>query len=202
MELRQHIQKNAGHDVSFYVKREEKNIRIDAKLYTIDEKTGDKIPTNQLGITPGPHSYKPLSLKEAVINAVEGTWAMSAGFFATLPSLITNKESREQIGGIMAMGEQASKSYNAGFWVLLNFMAILSINLGVINLFPIPMLDGGQIAISLIEGVIRRDLPEKFKEFMLYIGLAIVASLMLLSTWNDVERFIMPKLQILWDKFF
>ena len=69
-------------------------------------------------------------------------------------------------------------------------MALLSINLGLINLFPIPLLDGGHIVINLIELVTRRELGTKIKDYLFKTGFALIMALMIFATWNDIVRLI------------
>ena len=69
-------------------------------------------------------------------------------------------------------------------------MALISISLGLFNLFPIPVLDGGYLFIYLIEGIIRRDLSEKIKEKMFFVGFMFIIFLLLLSNFNDVVRLV------------
>lgn len=77
-------------------------------------------------------------------------------------------------------------SKERGFIDFLVFMALLSINLGLINLFPIPVLDGGQAVICLIEMVSRRELGEKVKEYMFRFGFGVIMALVVFATWNDL----------------
>ena len=75
-----------------------------------------------------------------------------------------------------------------GFLDFLSFMALLSINLGLINLFPIPLLDGGHVVIYLLEIVSRRELNAKIKDVLLRIGLVFLLFLMVFATWNDLKH--------------
>ena len=81
-------------------------------------------------------------------------------------------------------------SKSRGFLDFLSFMALLSINLGLINLFPIPLLDGGHVIIYLLEIVTRRELNAKIKEYLLKVGLGFILFLMVFATWNDIKHLI------------
>ena len=81
-------------------------------------------------------------------------------------------------------------SRTRGFLHFINFMALLSINLGLINLFPIPLLDGGHVIIYLLEIASRRELNAKIKEYLFKIGLGFILFLMVFATWNDVKHLI------------
>jgi regulator of sigma E protease len=192
-DLLKKIQENIGKDVDIVVERHKENIKLHASFYTINKTNGKREIIKKLGIVPGTPTFEKIGVFESVKESLQSTWSVSIGLLQALPGLFKDKESRQQLGGIMTMGEQAAQSYQAGFWNLLTFMALLSINLGIINLLPIPMLDGGQIVISVVEGVRGKELSERFKEITLYFGIAIVASLMLLGMWNDIKRFIIDR---------
>jgi len=81
-------------------------------------------------------------------------------------------------------------SKKRGFWDFLAFMALLSVNLGLINLFPIPLLDGGHVVIYLLEIVSRRELNAKLKDYLFKVGLGFILLLMVFATWNDVHHLI------------
>ena len=105
--------------------------------------------------------------------------------------MITGKRGGEDVGGIIRIAEMSGDiTKQNGILDFVVFMALLSINLGLINLFPIPMLDGGHIVINLIELVTRRELGVKFKEILFKTGFALIMALMIFATWNDVVRLI------------
>ena len=83
----------------------------------------------------------------------------------------------------------ASQSAKLGFASMLWFIIVMSINLGLINLFPIPVLDGGQMLINAIEWIIGKPISEKIQKYVFGSGFAIVICLMLYSTWNDLMRY-------------
>ena len=105
--------------------------------------------------------------------------------------MITGKRSSEEVGGIIRIAEMSGDiSKGRGFLDFLSFMALLSINLGLINLFPIPLLDGGHVVIYLLEIVSRRELNTKFKDFLFKLGLGFILFLMVFATWNDIKHLI------------
>lgn len=105
--------------------------------------------------------------------------------------MITGERSSEDVGGIIRIAEMSGDiSKSRSFWDFLSFMALLSINLGLINLFPIPLLDGGHVIIYLLEIVSRRELNAKFKEYLFKFGLGFILFLMVFATWNDVKHLI------------
>jgi len=104
--------------------------------------------------------------------------------------LITGKESIKSLAGPIFIAKMAGESAKSGIGVLFEFMALLSLNLGILNLMPFPVLDGGHILILFIEAVIRRELPVKAKMFVQQFGMILLIGLMLLAIYNDVMRIV------------
>jgi regulator of sigma E protease len=105
--------------------------------------------------------------------------------------IITGQRSGDEVGGIIRIAEMSGDiSKSRGFWDFISFMALLSINLGLINLFPIPLLDGGHVVIYLLEIISRRELNAKIKDVLLKIGLGFILFLMVFATWNDIKHLI------------
>jgi regulator of sigma E protease len=90
------------------------------------------------------------------------------------------------LGGPIRIAEVSGQVASVGFVPLLNLTAVLSVSIGLINLFPIPLLDGGHLLFYLIEAVRRRPLSERTQEIGFRIGLAVVLMLMMFATWNDL----------------
>ena len=105
--------------------------------------------------------------------------------------MITGKRPSDEVGGIIRIAEMSGDISKArGFIDFISFMALLSINLGLINLFPIPLLDGGHVVIYLLEIVTRRELNTKVKDFLFKVGLGFILFLMVFATWNDIKHLI------------
>lgn len=105
--------------------------------------------------------------------------------------MITGERSGEDVGGIIRIAEMSGDiSKTRGVLDFLYFMALLSINLGLINLFPIPVLDGGHVVIYLLEIVSRRELNAKFRDYLFKVGLGFILFLMVFATWNDIKHLI------------
>lgn len=103
--------------------------------------------------------------------------------------IITGERSSDDVGGIIRIAEMSGDiSRSRGVLDFISFIALLSINLGLINLFPIPLLDGGHVVIYLLEIVSRRELNAKIKDVLLRIGLAFLLFLMVFATWNDLKH--------------
>ncbi len=108
--------------------------------------------------------------------------------FAFIGGLIVGREDVRQLSGPVGIAKTSGEVATLGWLALIQLMAVLSVSIGLINLFPIPMLDGGHLLYYGIEAIRRRPLGERAQEYGLRIGLALVLSLMLFATWNDVMR--------------
>ncbi|MDR2934085.1 MAG: site-2 protease family protein, partial [Rickettsiales bacterium] len=96
-------------------------------------------------------------------------------------------------GGIIAIADISGKALDSGFYAVMYLMALLSIIVGVMNLLPIPVLDGGQIFIYTIEAIIRRDISDNIKAVIFSIGWIMILALMVFATYNDVRRVFIKK---------
>lgn len=135
--------------------------------------------------------HERLGFFEALRDATLETLDITSATLRGVGQMITGKRGGEDVGGIIRIAEMSGDiTKQNGILDFVVFMALLSINLGLINLFPIPMLDGGHIVINLIELVTRRELGVKFKEILFKTGFALIMALMIFATWNDVVRLI------------
>lgn len=128
------------------------------------------------------------SVLEALLKAVEKTGAMIALTLDGMKKLLFGVLSIENIGGPVTIGHIAGQSLQAGFMVFVAFLAYLNISLAVINLLPIPMLDGGHAAFYLMEILLRRPLPETVKLVAFKVGMVVLGVLMSIALANDVLR--------------
>ncbi|MBA3949351.1 MAG: RIP metalloprotease RseP [Acidobacteria bacterium] len=125
---------------------------------------------------------------EAIGMSVERNWEGSKMIVTTLAGLFTRETPVRQLMGPVAIGEMSGTMAQLGWLALFNFMAMISLNLGLINLMPIPVLDGGHIAILGLEGLARRDFNMKVKEKILIAGFAVILMLMVTVIYNDLTR--------------
>jgi regulator of sigma E protease len=124
----------------------------------------------------------------ALFEATAETGRMIGGTLSALGEMVVGKRGTQELGGPLRIAQMSGEIAQDGFVPALWFTAVLSINLGLINLFPIPMLDGGHLAMYGIEAVRGRPLNERSQEIAFRFGLAMVLSLMLFATWNDVVQ--------------
>ncbi len=155
----------------------------------ISDRFGNKLRQGMIGIKRDPNPewvYKRYGPVDSVVLGVRDTFFIVTRTLAYLADVITGRESADQMRGPIGIAEISGQVATAGFVALLNLTAVLSVSIGLINLFPIPLLDGGHLLFYLIEAVRRRPLSERTQEIGFRIGLAVVLMLMMFATWNDL----------------
>ena len=116
------------------------------------------------------------------------TWSLTIGTLDAVGQIIVGARGAEELGGPIRIAQMSGTVAESGLVPVIWFMAVLSINLGLINLFPIPMLDGGHLLFYGIEALRGRPMGERAQEYSFRIGLAIVLSLMVFVTFNDLAN--------------
>lgn len=109
--------------------------------------------------------------------------------FQVLGHMLTHGFNVNDFGGPVAMYAGTSQATKLGINGVLSFLAMLSINLGIVNLLPIPALDGGKLLLNIIEAIIRRPIPEQTEAIVNFIGFALLMVLMIVVTWNDIQKY-------------
>jgi regulator of sigma E protease len=132
--------------------------------------------------------YEPMGLGESVVAGAVMTAGTSTFIVRSVRGMLTGRISAREVGGPIAIGQSAAESARAGFDSFLMFMALISVNLAVINMLPIPVLDGGQFLFLLGEAVLRRPLPLKLRQRLTALGLLLLGLLMVLAFSNDIRR--------------
>ena len=173
------------------LKRGDQIIDLSVVLETLEvEANGQKSKRPMLGIKSKNTmeiDHQKMSWGQAFVEACGETWRITEGTLRGVGQMITGKRGSEDLGGIIRIAEMSGDISKKNGWLdFVAFMALLSINLGLINLFPIPVLDGGHVVIFLIEIVSRREINPKVKENLFKAGFALIVALMLFATWNDV----------------
>ena len=125
---------------------------------------------------------------DAVLAGAQRTWTMSALTFSSLKKMLFGELSVKNLSGPISIAKVAGASAESGLRSFLNFMAYLSISLGVLNLLPIPVLDGGHLLFYFVEWVRGRPLSERVQGYGMQIGIALVVGVMLLAVFNDLAR--------------
>ena len=124
----------------------------------------------------------------ALYSGARETYHQSKTLLVVLKQIITGERSSKQLGSFITIAEVSGKALSMGFFALLSIIALLSVNLAVINLLPLPVLDGGYLLILVIEGITRRKLQGKGMEIAILVGWILIAGLFILTMWNDLAR--------------
>lgn len=141
-----------------------------------------------LGIRGGKVDYVPVGPIEAVVDGVAQTWTVTAETFAGIAQMVNGTRGTDELGGPLRIAQLSGQVAELGIGPLITFIAVLSVNLGLINLFPIPVLDGGHLLFYLVEAIRGRPLPPKAQEYGFRAGLAALATLFIFATWNDLSH--------------
>ena len=147
----------------------------------------------EIGITFRPNlvmrRYGPIS---SIVKASEFQLILANKLIYTVGQLITLRVSAKQLEGPLGIVQASSQAAKQGFGDLLSLMAMISLNLGILNLLPIPVLDGGHLAMLAVEGIMRHDLSLRIKERIVTVGMVFLIGVFLFVMYNDVMRFV-PK---------
>jgi len=185
------IKESAGSEIEVRILRgqEEKVFLVKPKLSKAKNIFGEEESTYLLGVSPaGKVVIERKNPLMAMISSIDKTWEISKLTLISVVKMIEGVISPRTLGGPIFIAQVAGDQVKEGIIPFILFMAILSINLGVINLFPIPVLDGGHIFFYIIEIVTRREIPLKIKEISQQIGFVVLLMLMLFVIMIDIER--------------
>jgi regulator of sigma E protease len=152
----------------------------------IRDRFGNEFRRGLLGITPGERMIVPLATPQVLVAAVRHTGEVVRMMVDTLGQVITGRRSMQELGGPIKIAQFSGQQATLGWLPFIEFMAMISINLGFINLLPIPLLDGGHLFFYVLEGVRRRPLPAAAQEWAFRSGLALLLSFMIFVTLNDL----------------
>lgn len=123
-----------------------------------------------------------------LLTGARETYYQSKTLVVVLEQIITGERSSKQLGSFITIAQVSGKAMESGIFALLSIIALLSVNLAVINLLPLPVLDGGYLLILVIEGITRRKLQGRAMEYVIIAGWVLIAGLFILTMWNDLVR--------------
>jgi len=156
------------------------------QVHTGSQMSGDK-RIGLLGIGTAVE-YRHLPVGVALLAGVKQTWTVTTQIVHGIGQMIEGTVSTQDLGGPLRIAQLSGQVVELGLTSLVSFIAVLSVNLGLINLFPIPILDGGHLLFYLAEAIRGRPLPPRALEYGFRAGLAVLASLFLFTTWNDLSN--------------
>jgi regulator of sigma E protease len=166
-------------------------VYVTPRLMKTTDVLGNSIDQMVIGVRPDPKApitrerYGPVG---AFMAACSQSWNIVHTTVVGISQMITGKAGVDQLRGPVGIGQMTRQVADFGFLPLLNLVAILSVSIGLANLFPIPLLDGGHLLYYACEAVLGRPLGERAQDVGFRLGLALVLGLMLLTTWNDLIR--------------
>ena len=190
-ELQRIVQTSAEKKLTFVVERDGAQVILTAtpKLRVMETPLG-KNRVGLIGLNGSTRAedwqvlrFGPL---ESLEQGAQETWYVGERTLSFLAGLVVGKESFDQVTGPIGTGYLAGKVATFGFSALMNLAAVLSVSIGLINLLPIPLLDGGHLLFYLIEALKGRPLSERIQEVGFRLGLVFVVTLMLFTTFNDL----------------
>jgi regulator of sigma E protease len=165
------------------------NRTVVPRAVQVDDRFGNRQTIGRMGVTRGADIFVRRDPLTAVWQAGRETIGLSARILQAAGQMLTGARDSDELGGPLRIAQVSGELAKTGFVTVVWFMAVLSIQLGLINLFPVPMLDGGHLLFYGIEAVRGRPLGERAQEYGFRIGLALVLTLMVFATWNDLVHF-------------
>ena len=194
-ELQNRVQASKGKSLALDIDRDGQKLVVHVTPAKIEAKDIYGTPLTMLGIgvmrgdpTPENTVYIPLPLDKAPVLAAVQCWEIVATSLTYVWRMVSHRADSSQLSGPIGIATQAKSAASHGFYDLFYLMAFISVSIGLINLFPIPLLDGGHLLYYAFEGVLGRPLDERTQDVGFRLGLALVIGLMIFATWNDLVR--------------
>lgn len=177
-----------GQKLDLVILRNNKIVELDVVPKMVARKNifDETLPVPTIGVIASEVVAKKLNIFQSFAKANLETYNISLAIFKALGELITGNRDLKELGGPIKIAKYSGKTVSNGFWMVIWFMAMISINLGVMNLLPVPVLDGGHLFYYFIEMIKGKALPKKVQEVGYRLGFACLITLMLFTTFNDL----------------
>jgi len=182
------VRLDPGVPMKLVVKRGDSDVdlTVTPKVSTITDRFGNTHQLGLLGIEGGGVKYVRRDPASAVWRAGAETMNIATGTLVAVWQMVIGARTADDLGGPLRIAQMSGEVAQGGVVAMLWFMAVLSINLGLINLFPIPVLDGGHLLFYAAEAIRGKPLGQRAQEYGFRLGLALVLTLMVFATWNDL----------------
>ena len=193
LEVSTFINTSSSDTIEFLLLRNEEKISlfITPKLINGEDQLGNQIKKKIIGVKLAPlnnsFNKKPLGLTKSIYYSVKEVWYVTTSSLRYLGKIFTGSGDPSQLGGPIRIAQITGQVFEYGIVPFFSIMAYISVSLGLINLFPIPMLDGGHLMFYSFEKILGRPLNQKTQEFLFRIGLFLLLSLMFFATFNDLK---------------
>ena len=191
-EMQRIVSESAGESLSIKIERKGTLLELKATpaLKEVKDNFGNVRRIGILGISRSTAAedlkFQPVAPPQAVLMAVQETWFVVDRTLSYIGAVVIGREAADQLGGPIRIAQISGQVATIGFGALIHLAAVLSVSIGLLNLFPIPLLDGGHLLFYSIEAMRGRPLSERAQEMGFRIGLAIVVMLMIFATFNDI----------------
>jgi regulator of sigma E protease len=191
-EMQRIVGTSAGETLTFAVKRNDSVVDLKGtpQLKEIKDNFGNEHRLGVLGITratsPGDATTERVNPATALLLGVKETWFVVDRTLAYIGGIFTGREAADQGGGPLRIAQISGQVATIGLAALIHLAAVLSISIGLLNLFPVPLLDGGHLLFYAVEAVRGRPMSERAQEMGFRIGLGLVLMLMVFATYNDI----------------
>ena len=189
-ELQRIVRPNPGKELKFLIQRDNELLlkTVIPQLVEGKDASGSKVVYGFLGVASEQSTFIRHNPLKSFGLAVEETWVIVSQTLVHVTEMIRGERTTDELGGPIRIAKLSGAVADAGLTSSIWFMAVLSINLGLINLFPVPVLDGGHLFFYLVEFIRGKPLEAKMQGIASYAGLMIVISLMVFVTWNDLVQ--------------
>jgi regulator of sigma E protease len=170
-----------------------RTVTIIPRIKEVDDNFGGTVRMSLIGVTHDATKDKAiserLSLPAAIVKGVERTYFIGLTTLRYLGKIILGSESSDQLHGPIGAAKIAGDYASMGIWAFATFVGLISVSIGLINLFPIPMLDGGHLVFYVLEGVLGKPISSQTQEWSFRIGLSVILLFMIFVSSNDIGRF-------------
>jgi regulator of sigma E protease len=188
-QVAQSIRSSGGKTMEFLVRRGEQQITLQITPVQAQSARGDIVW--QIGMVNRPSIvYRRLGLLAAVENGFAANVALTRQIVGVVGQLFVGRMSLKQMQGVVGIARESGRAAQSGPVDLINLMVVISLNLGILNLLPIPILDGGHLLLLAVEGLLRRDLSLTIKERFVQVGFVFLLVVFALVMYNDIVRLI------------
>jgi len=187
-DIQRTIALNVGTQVALVYERAGANhsVSLTPKVLRTTDHLGMEHVKGLLGISSTEVIFRQLDPAQAVGESIHEVWNITTGTLRGVGQMIMGVRGTDELGGPLRIAEMSGKVAKDGVPAFIWFIVVISVNLGLINLFPVPLLDGGHLLFYVVEALRGRPLSERVQEIGARIGALLVLSLMLFATWNDL----------------
>lgn len=186
-DIQAHAVKMPGETTTLGIRRDGHDLSLPITLDTVPA-TKTSPAHGSIGIMAELVPGRPMSTGRAFVAGLHETWTVSVQTLQGVWQILTGHRSAKELGGTIRIAQLSGQVAHYGLASIVSFMALLSINLGLINLFPIPLLDGGRLVFYVAEAVRGKPVSRRIQEISYQAGFAIIAALFLFSTFNDLSN--------------